>query len=230
MEVAAELHDLITEDLVKLYPEEVRYRCGTPLQRAGSLATLMPGCKPCAGGGCPRQPWSLAGPPTSQPSVDSSLTQTRRCRYCIAAVPQVRDATITVIELMDHVLSMYDRAIGQYTAGAGRAAGPAQPWRSVCCQEMRLAARAGVSTVLTILPGATAAPSSAQPPPAHAPPAPMHLSAQTCGNRPLFPPIPPPMHLPARTCGIPKRPPCPPIPAAQTASSAPASSWCSTPA
>ena len=25
MEVAAELHDLITEDLVKLYPDEVRY-------------------------------------------------------------------------------------------------------------------------------------------------------------------------------------------------------------
>ncbi|KAI3439031.1 hypothetical protein D9Q98_001441 [Chlorella vulgaris] len=50
VEVAAELHDLITEDLVKLYPDEVR------------------------------------------------------------------DASIRVIELMDHVLSMYDRAISQYTA------------------------------------------------------------------------------------------------------------------
>lgn len=50
VEVAAELHDLITEDLVKLYPDEVQ------------------------------------------------------------------DASIRVIELMDHVLSMYDRAISQYTA------------------------------------------------------------------------------------------------------------------
>jgi hypothetical protein len=59
VEVAAELHDLITEDLVKLYPEEVRYRFCTPLPRAGSLATLMPRCKPVqtlrggGGGGCP---------------------------------------------------------------------------------------------------------------------------------------------------------------------------------
>ncbi|KAL4428590.1 hypothetical protein ABPG77_008902 [Micractinium sp. CCAP 211/92] len=50
VEVAAELHDLITEDLVKLYPDEVK------------------------------------------------------------------DVSIRVIELMDHVLSMYDRAIGEYTA------------------------------------------------------------------------------------------------------------------
>ncbi|PRW59414.1 type-II calcium-dependent NADH dehydrogenase isoform A [Chlorella sorokiniana] len=50
VEVAAELHDLITEDLVKLYPD------------------------------------------------------------------QIQDVSVRVIELMDHVLSMYDRAIGQYTA------------------------------------------------------------------------------------------------------------------
>ncbi len=30
--------------------------------------------------------------------------------------PQVKDVSIRVIELMDHVLSMYDRAIGEYTA------------------------------------------------------------------------------------------------------------------
>lgn len=30
---------------------------------------------------------------------------------------QVADVSVRVIELMDHVLSMYDRAIGQYTAG-----------------------------------------------------------------------------------------------------------------
>ena len=50
--MAAELHDLIAEDLVKLYPDEIG------------------------------------------------------------------DVRIRVIELQDHVLSMYDRAIGQYTAGA----------------------------------------------------------------------------------------------------------------
>jgi hypothetical protein len=32
---------------------------------------------------------------------------------------QVADVSIRVIELMDHVLSMYDRAISQYTAGEG---------------------------------------------------------------------------------------------------------------
>ena len=63
-QVAAELHDLIAEDLVKLYPDEIN------------------------------------------------------------------DVRIRVIELQDHVLSMYDRAIGQYTAGeqgsrAGQAAGAA---------------------------------------------------------------------------------------------------------
>ena len=30
---------------------------------------------------------------------------------------QIQDVSVRVIELMDHVLSMYDRAIGQYTAG-----------------------------------------------------------------------------------------------------------------
>ena len=33
-------------------------------------------------------------------------------------VPQVKDVSIRVIELMDHVLSTYDRAISVYTAGA----------------------------------------------------------------------------------------------------------------
>jgi len=46
------------------------------------------------------------------------LTAARtRLFLCLPACLQVQDVSIRVIELMDHVLSMYDRAIGQYTAG-----------------------------------------------------------------------------------------------------------------
>ena len=34
-----------------------------------------------------------------------------------APAPQVADVRIFLVELMDHVLSMYDREISKYTAG-----------------------------------------------------------------------------------------------------------------
>lgn len=113
VEVAAELHDLITEDLVKLYPEEVR--CCPAVQLSVSAA-VQPGCRQAALEQ-PVQPVFLAISPW----------YTRLTCMFVAVAPQVRDATITVIELMDHVLSMYDRAIGQYTAGepSGGSSGPA---------------------------------------------------------------------------------------------------------
>lgn len=144
VEVAAELHDLITEDLVKLYPDEVGSHC--------------PHCAPAP---CARAPPSPPPPPsnapthpnpTARPTVGarwepccgwrggraSARQGVERCRAapsaciqagssrqgvrpdrsscCLCSRLQVKDVSIRVIELMDHVLSMYDRAIGEYTA------------------------------------------------------------------------------------------------------------------
>ena len=89
VEVAAEIHDLITEDLVKLYPEEVGVDTAAPtrcpaFRRSATCSFLHLLCTPAA-----------------------------------SAAPQVKVVRIRLIELMDHVLSTYDRAISTYTAGEG---------------------------------------------------------------------------------------------------------------
>jgi NADH dehydrogenase FAD-containing subunit len=140
VEVAAELHDLINDDLAKLYPDEVS-AADTP---GGGAQFQLPGwslgpwhaASLCRKRGCARRAsWrphvarscasrALAA---GAPAVDVRPPPRRPRPPCLTlpspppppsppSSPQVGDVRIRVVELMDHVLSTYDRAIGRYTA------------------------------------------------------------------------------------------------------------------
>ncbi|GAB4815644.1 hypothetical protein N2152v2_002690 [Parachlorella kessleri] len=92
VEVAAELHDLIKEDLVKLYPDEE------------DLVKLYPN-------------------EVRTESASSTECAPLFAKYglfigdLVKLYPsEVKDVRISLVEMTDHVLSMYDREISRYTA------------------------------------------------------------------------------------------------------------------
>ena len=115
--------NLITKDLVNLYPKEVCSGTATSITACITAGTTSSGADgPAAESRCSvcnshRPQHRLLLAPFYCP---------RLLLVCLCSIHllQVSDASIHVIELMDHLLSTYDSAISQYTTGtAGQGRG-----------------------------------------------------------------------------------------------------------
>jgi len=128
VEVAAELHDMIYEDLVDLYPDIIKVRdlrcdLGFVISVNHTLPTTSNHKQPQAtnihpSNHHPPHPTNIHPTASIQPRPSNHIHPTTPIHptTSIQPHPPTQDVKISVVELMDHVLSTYDRRIGEYTA------------------------------------------------------------------------------------------------------------------